>query len=122
MSKSHDITLTVILGHEIANELDNALSPMDGIVAIGQVTHELASIHRTSRRRRWFQASLPIYRGLIDWCGIGFDYVEHRGYLHVLAIRDDYTADSVDAVIHGPEDAGRYVHEVGCGGGVSIIS
>lgn len=124
MTKSDDTTLTVILGDQIADAIDYSLSPMDGIIAIKQLIQGLPDAHRKCRSRRRFRrfsTALPIYRGLIDWCGVGFDYVEYRGCLHVLGIRNDVDTDSADAVILQPTNPEQYFHEADCGDGVSII-
>jgi len=124
MPKSDDTNLTVILGDEIANAIDYSLSPLDGIIAIKQVIHELPELHRKCRSRlrlRRFGTALPIYRGVIDWCGVGFEYVEYRGYLHILGIRDIDTK-AADAIIKQTADCTDYLNESDCGGGVSIVS
>lgn len=123
MPKSDHTTLTVILGDEIANAIDQSLSPVDGIIAIKQVLSELPDLHckcRSRRRFRRFGTALPIYRGLIDWAGIGIEYVEHHGYLHIVGLCD-IDAGTADVAIGDPADDAQYLCEIDCGGGVSII-
>ena len=58
-------------------------------------------------------------------CGVGFDYVEHGGKLHIVDIWPDYTEDrstrKVDCVIGDPVDAEKYLTATEVGGGVSLI-
>jgi len=125
MPQPDDNRLTVIVNDAIADAIDSSISgPVDAIIAIEQVIHELPDIHRQrrSRRRLRFGAGLPVYRGIVDWCGVGFEYVEHRGYLHILGVRDDIAAEAADAVIEQPIDSAQCVHETACGNGVSLIS
>lgn len=106
----------VCMAHPLADRLDYSLSPLDGILAIGQVHRDLPIVHnRRSPRLRLFRrgGSLRIYRARMDWAGVGLDYVEHCGHLHVIDIwffsASDRTLPKVHGVFDEPTDFDRYV-------------
>jgi len=85
-------TFTVSMHTKLVDELDEQLSPFDGIVAIDEIFLQLPIIHEqrhgsrvTRRRRKW----LKLHRGRFGWVDIGFSYVQIGKQLHVVELWTD---------------------------------
>lgn len=76
---------SVLIASPIADEIDRQLSPMNGINAIDQIYFELSENHRP-RTGALVPAhrTTPLYRALIEWCGLEVIYVEHGSTLYIL--------------------------------------
>jgi len=84
-----DNEFTTVLTHHFANQLDECLSPMDGLTAIDQICLDLPRLHRSIRPsilRRWFGASRQVYHGRYGWYPLGFTYQQIRDELHILSL------------------------------------
>ena len=78
---------TTILVTELADELDEGFSPMDGLIAIDQICIELPRLHRPAQRpllQRWFGQTRKLYNGRYDWYPLGFTYEQIGSELHIL--------------------------------------
>jgi hypothetical protein len=78
--------LSVVMHHDLVNELDGSLSPMDGLVATDQVFLGLPRLHARSLFLPSVPSRLKLHHALLEWCGIGFSYVELGDALHVLEL------------------------------------
>lgn len=76
----------VILASEIEDHLDRCFSPLDGIVAIDQITLELPLLHPrpVTELRRRLSRRLNVFHGRYDWYPLGFSYVQIGHELHIL--------------------------------------
>jgi hypothetical protein len=117
-----------VMASAVEDILESHISgAIDSLIAAAQIRHELPALHRARRARfSWLcKDSLTLYRGRIDWCGIGFDYVEHGGNLHIVDVWPDYSEDrstrKVDCVIGQAMDAEKYLTVTEVGAGVSLI-
>ena len=119
---------TVIMASAVEDILESHISgAIDSLIAAAQIRHELPAQHQRQRTGfGWLRkTSLKLYRGRIDWCGVGFDYVEHGGNLHILDVWYDYREDrstrKVDCVLQQPVDDEKYLTVTTYDGGVSLI-
>ena len=81
--------LKVFMHRDLVDELDDGFSPMDGLVAIGQMFDELPRRHAAiapKHPRRRAGRKLRVYRGRYDWYPLGFSYVQIANALHVLEL------------------------------------
>lgn len=106
----------VCLPRWLADTLDYGLSPMDGIIAIGQVYQDLPVVHRQFKPRpRWFHRrnSVRVYRAHMDWCGAVIEYVERDGRLYVIDVwfysARDREVPKADCIFDEVTDIDRYV-------------
>jgi hypothetical protein len=85
-----DTTFTVSMHPTLVDELDEGFSPMDGLVAVGEMFGELPLLHRAfapKRLRKRAGRTLRVYRGCYDWYqSLGFSYVQIGTTLHVLEL------------------------------------
>lgn len=78
---------TTILSTELADELDEGFSPMDGLIAIDQICIELPRLHRPAHRsalQRCFGQTRKLHHGRYDWYPLGFTYEQIGNELHIL--------------------------------------
>ena len=85
-------TFTVFMHPDLVDELDDQLSPTDGIAALDEVFGELPLKHQPRqssripcRRRK----SLKLYHGRFGWLDIGFSYVQIGNELHIVRLWHD---------------------------------
>lgn len=125
-TNDHDRKYNVLMHNEVGDALDESFSgAMDGAIAVAQVYDLLPLMHRPVPAR-WWHKLLPnhvrLYRGLLDWGGVGFTYVQIGNTLHVVDagnVDHDFRADTV---LPKP-DAEKYIlDETEHGGGVSIFT
>jgi len=110
--------LKVFMHADLVDELDESLSPMDGLVAIEQIFSELPRRHAANGRPRSIRRDarrIPIFRGRYQWVDIGFSYVQIGDSLHVIELWHD--ADSrtpnrpdVDVVLQDMPDEAAFTH------------
>ncbi|MCC6358752.1 MAG: hypothetical protein IT450_08420 [Phycisphaerales bacterium] len=116
----------VLMHHEVGDALDESFSgPMDGAIAVAQVYDQLPLMHR-SAPVRWWHKLIPnhvrLYRGLLDWGGVGFTYVQIGSTLHVVGAGEVDRGFRADALLPAP-DVDKYIaNEANDGGGVSILT
>lgn len=119
MNSTEEENDIVCMASSVADKIDYSLSPCDGLVAIGQVYQDLpvAYAQRPTRRRwPWQRNSLRVRTARMDWAGIGLDFVEHGGHLHVIDVwhfSADRSLPKTDCVLAPPTDMDRYVRVVG---------
>jgi hypothetical protein len=99
----------VFMHADLVDELDEGFSPMDGLVAIGQIFGELPRRHAAiapKRPRRQPARTLRVYRGRYDWYPLGFSYVQIANDLHVLDLWlvDDAERPAIDVVLSDETD------------------
>lgn len=78
---------TTIISTELADELDEGFSPMDGLIAIDQICIELPRLHRPAHRpalQCWSGQTRKLYHGRYDWYPLGFTYEQIGNELHIL--------------------------------------
>jgi hypothetical protein len=78
---------TTIISADLVDALDEAFSPIDGIVAIDQITLELPQLHRTARAdflKQRIGFKRKVYHGRYDWYPLGFSYMQVGTELHVI--------------------------------------
>lgn len=78
---------TTIISKELADELDEGFSPMDGLIAIDQICIELPRLHRPAHRsalQRCFGQTRKLYHGRYDWYPLGFTYEQIGNELHIV--------------------------------------
>jgi hypothetical protein len=97
-------TYTVMMHREIADTLDYSLSPMDGIVAIGQVHTELPLFHRPSRSKSP-RNHLRLHHFRLGWAGLGLSYIELHNRLQVLEVWQDDGRCARELPMSDDEDA-----------------
>ena len=119
-----DLKYTVILNSTLDENLARLLSPLDELDFLSQLDHQLPKLHRSKKppRFNWLRRrSLRLYRGLAEWCGIHFYYIEFDKQLHILRIEPS-CADlhEVDTLLGEPDGEGVTVEE--CGHGISLAS
>src|SRR5580704_8389441 len=88
--------LKVFMHRDLVDELDEGFSPMDGLIAIGQMFNELPRRHAAiapKRPRRQAGRKLRVYCGRYDWYPLGFSYVQIGNALHVLELWIDDETD-----------------------------
>ena len=82
-------TFTVSMHPDLVNDLDETFSPIDGLVAIGQVFGELPSLHAAiapKRMQKQAGRTLKVYRARFDWYPLGVSYVQIGTTLHVVEL------------------------------------
>ena len=110
--------LKVFMHSTLVDELDECLSPMDGLVAIEQVFGQLPQLHAgnaSKRRLRPDARRIPIYRGRFGWVDLGFTYVQVGQALHVIDLWTDAdwrkpTRREVDVVLDAIPDESVFTH------------
>jgi hypothetical protein len=120
-----DFKYTVIRNRTLDENLERFLSPMDELEFLSQLDHHLPKLHQSKKSQRfnWLRRrSLRLYRGLAEWCGIHFYYIEFDNQLHILRIEPSCDADlhEVDTLLGEPDGEGVTVEDVGHG--ISIAS
>jgi hypothetical protein len=99
---------TVVMHRDLVDELDYGFSPLDGIVAIGQMFGELPLLHPADAPKHpWVRAprNLRVYRGRYHWYpNLCFSYVQIDRTLQVLELWWDdrggkYNRVKVDVVL-----------------------
>jgi hypothetical protein len=106
----------VFMHSDLVDELDEGFSPMDGIIALGQMFTELPQRHAAiapKRPRRTAGRKLRVYRGRYNWYPLGFSYVQIGNALHVLQLwlidEDKPNRRNIDVVL-SDETAGIQEH------------
>jgi hypothetical protein len=91
---------TVVLARAVDEALERLLSPMDELVFLQQIHRALPELHQPKRPLPFFglrRNSLRVYRGLVDWCGIHFLYLQFDDHLHVLRFEPSCDDDRYEA-------------------------
>lgn len=88
-SPSRTSPFNVFMHPDLVNQLDESLSPIDGLVAIDQVFLGLPRLHANPLFQRHAPRSLKAHYAVLDWCGIGLTYVQVGRELHVLDLWSD---------------------------------
>jgi hypothetical protein len=109
--------LKVFMHSTLVDELDESLSPMDGLVAIEQVFGQLPRLHAakaSKRRLRRGARRIPIYRSRFGWVDLGFTYVQVGQVLHVIDLWHDSDwmrpdRRDVDFVLNDLPDANSFI-------------
>lgn len=94
---------TVVMARAVDEALERLLGPMDELVFLQQIHRALPLLHRpkrTSLLRSLQRSSLPVYEGLVDWCGIHFLYVQFGDDLHILRFEPACDDDRRTSDVH----------------------
>jgi hypothetical protein len=86
------INFTVRIDDKLIDQLDDCLSPGDGVQAIDDLFQELPKVHQsreTARPQRKPRKWLRVYRGRYGWFDVGFSYVQVGNELHVVEFWPD---------------------------------
>lgn len=84
-TSNHHDTFKVLMHPAVGDLIDESFSgPMDGAIAVAQIYDMLPLLHRSKWWHRLVPNHLRVYRGLIEWGGVGFRYVQVDHTLHVL--------------------------------------
>jgi hypothetical protein len=110
---------TVVMARAVDEALERLLSPMDEIVFLQQLHRALPELHHAKRLlpfRSFQRNSLRIYRGLVDWCGIHFLYLQFDDHLHILRFEPACDDDRGQSDVHlaEPTSADLEMQEGGC--------
>ncbi len=90
----------VIMSPQVTDDLDHALCPSDGIVAIDALHMELSAVHvaltgKAPRKIHDWPRRARVYRGTFDVLPATFVYVALEGCLHVIGARALYADEDV---------------------------
>lgn len=110
MTKTHSTRLTVVIAAEIADAIDHYHSPTDGAIALGQVRQEIPQHHRSQGTWSWLpfrRSRVRLYRGGLEWSGMGFSYVQIGTVLHVVDVWS-IRQQRLDVVLPMPADDCTY--------------
>ena len=108
--------IPVIMASATEDMLEDHISgAVDSLIATAQVREELPHLHRSRLPRfgRIPKNPIILFHGLIDWCGVSFDYIEYAGNLYVLGFwqhrEEDRSTRKFDCVLEKPTDAAKYL-------------
>ncbi len=91
-----DTHFRILMHPEIADRLDDTLSPLDGIVAIDTVYQRLGEAHAARKIGRWWRRSsrpTNLYHATFDALPSEIVYIEFGDTLHVIGAAPTYVGD-----------------------------